>query len=351
MIELLAYTVVMSATTSADLRYEAMGAAYAAETTAERVTVRYTDRAGTTTETVTVRVKPKWGAVIELGELRAFISQNILVVTPESDSARAFIAPVGGDLAGALQEHLPGAPALQAVAALQGADAIGKAWPLSAAVSPPLLVTGDDGRLRLASVDLGEGREVRLSVEAIDPGEAAEWVVDLSGRRRVSDVASLTSPTPLAHTARIRVGDDAPTLLMLGLDMRPWVLSAREGGAAAIVLCRSQTAGVAAGYGAALDVAEGAEAPLGFTPVLGVCGEPFEGRAVDHLAELERRWGPEVKWTVSQDTTIDRFDPKAEAVLVVIDAFDSVRAIVPLDGRGGDQAEIANEIRAALRAK
>ncbi len=335
----------------ADARFEAMSEAYRAEITAERVTVRYTDRSGTTAETITVRVKPEWGAVVEFGGLRAFVSRHVLVVIPENDRKRAFVAPVGGDISGALATHLPGVPAWQVAAALDGPESIARMWPLSAAVSPPLIIAGDDGRLRFASVDLGEGRGVRLSVEAVDAGDTEDWMIDLSGRRRVGNVAALTAKTPLAHTERVRVGDDAPTLLMLSLDMRPWVLSARDAGAAAIVLCRSQTAGVAAGYGAALDVAEDPEAPLGFTPVLGVCGEPFAGAAIDHLDELRRRWGDGAKWTVSQETTIDRFAPDAEAVLVLIDAFDSVRAIIPLDGRGGDQAELAGEIRAALRGE
>ena len=163
-------------------------------------------------------------------------------------------------------------------------------------------------------------------------------------------MTALAGAAPLAQTARVRVGDDAPTLLMLSLDMRPWLLGARDSGAAAIVLSRAQTAGTAAGYGAALDVAEGEGAPLGFTPVLCVCGEPFTGSAIDHLAELRRRWGDEVKWTVSRETTIDRFAPESAAVLVVVDALDTVRAIIPLDGRGGEQAAIADEIRAALDA-
>jgi len=347
---ILATTVVM-ATAASDARFEAMSLAYRAETTAERVTLRYTDNSGTTAETITVRVKPDWGAVIEFGDLRAFVSEHVLLVTPEHDRQRAFVAPVGGEVGAALAEHLPGLPAWQVVAALEGPGAAARAWPLSSGVSDPLIITGDDGRLRFASVDLGEGRGVRLSVEAIEPGAAEDWLPDLVGRRRVGDVSALTAPAPLAHKSRVRVGDDAPTLLMLSLDMRPWILSTREAGATAIVLSRAQTAGSAAGFGAALDVAEDEDAPLGFTAVLGVCGEPFSGSAIDHLEELRRRWGDEVKWTVSQETTIDRFAPDSAAVLVVVDALDTVRAIIPLDGRGAEQAVIADEIRAALRAE
>ena len=347
---ILAATVVM-ATAASDSRFEAMTQAYRAETTAERVTLRYTDDSGTTAETITVRVKPNWGAVIEFGDLRAFVSQHVLVVTPEHDRQRAFVAPVGGEVSATLTEHLPGVPAWQVIAALEGPAAAARAWPLASAASEPLIITGDDGRLRFASVDLGGGRGVRLSVEPIEPGEANDWLPDLVGRRRVGDVTALTAPAPLAHRSKVRVGDDAPTLLLLSLDMRPWTLSARESGATAIVLSRAQTAGAAAGFGAALDVAEDTDAPLGFSPVLGVCGEPFAGSAVDHLEELQRRWGDEVKWTVSQETTIDRFAPESAAVLVVVDALDTVRAIIPLDGRGAEQAAIADEIRAALRAE
>lgn len=333
----------------ASLKFQGISAAYRSEVMADRVTVRYTDDAGTRAETYTVRVNPEGAALIEFGELRAYVTENVLVVTPENDRRRAFVTPVFGSVSQTLAEHLPGVPAWQAIALLDDADAAEKAWPLDRAASTPVVITGDKGRLRFASVDLGEGRGVRLSVEAVEPGDPSEWIDDLRGRRRVRDVASLTAPATIPHTDAVRIGDEAPSLLLLTLESAPWILEARDAGAVALVLCREQTPGAAAGYGAALDVAEDKDAPLGFTAAIGVCTPPFEGRSAAHLEELRRRWGESVLWSVSTETTIDRFAPGAKAVLVVIDAFDSVRAIVPLDGRGGDQGELAEEIRGALR--
>ena len=290
----------------------------------------------------------RYTCLIEFGDLRAFLTPHLLIVIHRNDRHRAFVTPVLGSPAQTLAEHLPGVPAIAAILALETASAVENSWPFSQAVAPPVLITSDDNRLTFASVNLGDQRSVSIKAEPIDPGNPAEWGLDLSGRHRVASAAELAQHTDVVSTERTAVGDDAPTLLLLAIDMTPWILSARDDGAVAIVLCRAQTPGAAAGFGAALDVSEDADAPHGYSPILAVCGEPFTGQFMDHLRELRRTWGRRVMWTVSQETTIDLFAPDQNAVLVVIDAFDTVRAIIPLDGRGAEETEIAQEIRAAL---
>jgi hypothetical protein len=167
-------------------------------------------------------------------------------------------------------------------------------------------------------------------------------------RERVESVRDLLKPRVGGEEDLVRPGDDAPPLLLLGIDMRPWILASRDAGAVALVLCRGETPGASAGFGAALDVSEDEGAPLGYSAVLGVCVEPFDRPLLDYVRELRNRWGRSVKWTVAPERTIDRFAPRADAVLVVIDALDTVRAVIELDDRGSDQSELADEIRAAL---
>lgn len=321
---------------------------YRAAPAADRMTVRAWDASGSTTETVTVRTDPGRLAVVEFAGLRAFVTPHVLVVERLGDQRRAFIAPAHNDPAGAFREYLPGVPALQVALAFNQSGVL--PWPFDVPAARTRLSAAADGRFRFASTELGTGRRVTISAESIDPGDPAEWLVELSGRRRVTsvrDLATPAAPSALDGTT-IRVGDDAPTLLLLAIDMQPWILGSRDAGAVAVVLCRAQTPGAAAGYGAALDVAERDDAPLGYTAILGVCGEPFNVPLMDHLRDLRFRWGSRVKWTVSPETTIDLFAPDHDAVLVLIDALDSVRAIIPLDGRGADQSALEAEIVAAL---
>jgi len=320
-------------------------AAYQAGPTGERLTVRLSDDTGSVEETLTVWSDPGRASVIELGGIRAALTRHVLVAVREGDSRRAFVAPVSGDAGETLAEHLRGAPAIPAALAMGGTA--GSVWPLSVAEDPVVVLT-KTGRLSLVSASLGDGRSVSIRFEALDPADAPAWGVSLEGRSRVSSLASLAEFDEPVDTGRVRVGDDAPMLLLLTLEVRPWTLRSRESGAVVLTLCRGRTPGASAGYGASLDVAEDDDAPLGFSAEIGVCGPPFGGDMLAYLRGVRDLWGGDVKWSVSPETTIDRFAPGAQAAVVVIDAFDTVRAVIPLDGRGNEQTAIAGEIREAL---
>jgi len=328
---------------------ESLAPSYQESPAAEVVAVRVSDALGAVTETVAVWTDPDRGtAALRLGPLVAHLTRKTLIVEREGDPSRAFVARALGSPARALAEHLPGVPAPQVALSFGEPDA--PVWPLAEPGASATLFATPEGRLRFATIDLGSGRRVTLTVDAASPDEApgpAPAPEELATRRLVSSVAVLAEPPPPASRL-VRAGDDAPEMLLLGIDMRPWILGSRDAGAVAVVLCRTQTPGAGAGYGAALDVAERDDAPLGFTPILGVCGEPFDRPLLDHLRDLRNKWGSSVMWTVSPETTIDRFAPEDEAVLVVIDALDSVRAVIPLDGRGADQPLLEREIIAAL---
>lgn len=326
--------------------------AYQRSAAAERVTLRVSDTRGATSEVITVWTDPEHEeATVRFAGLRAFLSRDSLVVERADDRSRAFVAPVEGSPAGTFREHLPGVPAVQ-IALLFGQPDEAP-WPLGEAASDAKVFASPEGRLRFATVDLGQGRRATLTVD-VAAEEAARLDApdpdELTTRRLVRSVEALVDP-PGAEPALVRPGDDAPALLLLGIDLRPWILGSRDAGAVAMVLCRRQTPGAGAGFGAALDVAERDDAPLGYTAVLGVCGEPFDRPIIDHLRDLRDRWGAGVLWTVSPETTIDRFAPDADAVLVVIDALDTVRAVIELDGRGADQPDIEREIVAALERR
>lgn len=327
------------------LLWERAAAAYRSGPTGEELTVRLTDESGSVEETLRVWSDPGRVSLIELGGIRAALTKHVVVAVREGDGERAFVATAGRDAGEALAEHLAGAPAIPAALAMGGSP--GAVWPLSADDDAVVSLTSE-GRLRLITADLGGGRTVSIRFRALDPAEAPAWEVSLAGRARVGSLEQLAAFDEPAATGRVRAGDDAPTLLLLTLEVRPWTLKSRESGAVALTLCRGRTPGASAGFGAALDVAEGADAPASFSAEIGVCGEPFGGDMLSYLREVRDLWGGNVKWTVSPETTIDRFAPGADAVLVVIDAFDTVRAIIPLDGRGNEQTAIAGEIRGAL---
>jgi len=325
--------------------WERAAAAYQAGPTGERLTVRLSDGAGSVEETLRVWSDPGRVSVIELGGIRAALTRHVVVAVREGDEGRAFVAAAGRDAGEALAQHLPGAPAIPAALAMGGSP--GAVWPLSVAEETVVVLTSE-GRLGLITADLGGGRSVSIRFEALDPADAPAWEVSLAGRARVGSLERLAVFDEPADTGRVRAGDDAPTLLLLTLEVRPWTLKSRESGAVALTLCRARTPGASAGFGAALDVSEDADAPVGYSAEIGVCGEPFGGEMLSYLREVRDLWGGNVKWTVSPETTIDRFAPGADAALVVIDAFDTVRAIIPLDGRGNEQTAIAREIREAL---
>lgn len=329
-----------------------MAEAYRAGPAADRMVVRVSDPAGATTEVIEVLTVPGRAALVRFGAFRALVSRDFVVVERVDDATRAFVVPVTDSPGRTFREALPLVPVPQVALALDPDPDASLPWPFTdpdAAVDVRVLRSG---RLRTIAARLDRGRSVRIRsepIEGLGPEAFEGWTVDLDGRERVGSVHELATRSPNAGPAR--AGMKAPPLLLLGTDMAPWTLRSRETGAVAVVLCRGASPGAAAGLGAAWDVAEDEAAPLGYTAVIGVCVEPFEQRLIDQMRALREQWGDNVRWTVSPETTIDRFAPDASAVLVVIDALDTVRAVIPLDGRGDEQDELAGEIRDALSPK
>ena len=84
----------------------------------------------------------------------------------------------------------------------------------------------------------------------------------------------------------------------------------------------------------------------------------------ERLEQEQKQWGggatrgaealpattPELLWANSASQTLDRFDPKAGAVLVLIGPDKKVIRVIPVDGRASNPAALAAELRAALGA-
>jgi hypothetical protein len=311
----------------------------------ERVTLRLSDDLGATTQELIVRGDGGRVVVVEFAELRASMTRKRLAVERVGDPSRVYVAPVRTTPAATFAERLPGVPAIQVALAFGEPELA--CWPLNEPGGRFRVDESETGRLGLVVAEPEHGERVRLDIEALPATEAPEAVA-VANRTRVESVRDLLRPSDGRDGGLVRAGDDAPPLLLLGIDMRPWILASRDAGAVALVLCRRETPGASAGFGAALDVSEDDRAPLGYTAALGVCVEPFNQPLLDHLRELRNRWGRWVKWTVAPETTIDRFAPQADAVLIVIDALDTVRTVIELDDRGSDQSQLAREILAAL---
>lgn len=197
-------------------------------------------------------------------------------------------------------------------------------------------------RFRRTNVEFDSGRMIQVRVtERSDSVDPTRWKIETSGRRRVD---SLTALAP--KQGEIASGDSAPDLLLLTLDGQLWRPSQSDNRATALVFFRRDHEAARSGENAARLAADRVD---GLRVRAAAVFEPDADRLMDRRDELADAWGDDLLWTVSPKTTIERFAPSASAVVVVVDAKGVTRAVIPLDGRAGEDEAIAERIVASLK--
>jgi hypothetical protein len=246
----------------------------------------------------------------------------------------------------------------------------------------PIVMTANatSGRLsKIVAAIKSPGGETTLDL-TITPAEAgspASWVIPTEGRERVKSLADLRSP-PM--TGPVSAGHPVPDFAPQRMDSTAWslhhALAEPPSIPLAFILYRaapnrleaaSRDARAAAGVVRAVQF--GQSAP-GVTPVKPV-DLKLAGALVMDLGQFnratfdreQRLWAegtavrtpdsgpippPELLWANAAVQSIDRIDPKAGAVLLLIAPDKTLLKVIPLDGRAGDPAALATDLRSAL---
>lgn len=225
------------------------------------------------------------------------------------------------------------------------------------------------------------GVEVRARCEAVDPGPRSSWAIGLDGRTRVASIADLRTTV-----SELGVGDVLSDLSFQDRHDVRWSLGAAMAGAVdpdvgVLLLFRPDPGSdggispdVAAGIAALQtcwrrSVLRDAERESGGTNSVrsrlvlgrGVAVFRLEAFAREGLERLFVSWADEAEsqskhgvrtlpgaqgllWAPTGVSSIDRIAPDSRAVLVVVRADRTIRAIVRLDGRGAEPAAITAEL-------
>lgn len=235
------------------------------------------------------------------------------------------------------------------------------------------------------------GTTVHARCDTIAPGPVKSWIVSVDGRRQVRTIDELHTPP-----SELKVGDVLPALSFQDRQQARWSLAdslagAKETDLGLLLLFRPTPNGdgpitpdVAAGFNAlqhawrksVLKNAERQSGPLNReTPdskllfARGVAVFDLEAFTRDRLERLHGTWAasatsttsdpkpavrppPDVAsllWTPTGTSSLDRLAPDARAVLLVIGADRTIRALVRLDGRASDEAAINAELDGVAR--
>jgi len=235
------------------------------------------------------------------------------------------------------------------------------------------------------------GTTVHARCETIAPGLVKSWTLSVEGRRRAQTFDELHTPP-----SELRVGDVLPEMSFQDRQQTRWSLSdsfasAKDTDLGLMLLFRPTPAGdaaitrdVAAGLHAMQQVwrrsvlrsAERQSEPVGReTPdskllfARGVAVFDLEVFTRDRLERLHGTWAasvtaatstpkPDVRpppdvasllWTPTGASSLDRLAPDVLAVLLVIGADRTIRALVRLDGRASDEAALNAELETAVQ--
>ncbi|MEX2219871.1 MAG: hypothetical protein WD749_14055 [Phycisphaerales bacterium] len=219
---------------------------------------------------------------------------------------------------------------------------------------------------------------IELTMRPVDPGEPTAWAIGTEGRERVESMTQLR-PAP-ASNRPLSPGDAVPDIVFQQRDFSLWNLWKGVGQSPrplALVMFRSgpaeraegASADARAGWSVLRAVGLGQTAP----------GEPpakpidlsMVGALVMELGQFsaqqwdaeQQRWGAApgreqagppggtgepLLWSNSAAHSIDRFDPRAGAVIALVSPERKLIRTVVLDGRAGEPVALAAELRAAL---
>lgn len=251
----------------------------------------------------------------------------------------------------------------------------------STALGPVVLVVNDTGLLERANgyvpvqTGLGAGeRAGQAAVEMVfEPVEAGlgRWEIDTANRERVRTMADL-KPAP----AEVPIGSALPGLGLMGPDLAARTLREELAGFVSRPTERGSGPVLMAVVLHKANVAEAQDLAFKATMALRAVKKSLDRRrlagespdagaarlfilpvAVFDLADfrpdrpraLAEEWAPAgetVLWTSAGGSLLERFAPGVEAVLVLVDEDQRVRAILPLEGKADSADGLIEEVRA-----
>lgn len=349
-------------------------------------------------------------AKLELGELRICAQPGDITAVRQGDREHAARFAIDGDpTPSRLARHLPmlalpqlwlalGHETSEPLTSLTGVVTWESAESVAAGSRRLLVVRGKSSSHAVALSALAStgrldsfeitpigvaGAKIAGRCAAITPGDAASWGIDLGSRAIVKTLSELRStPGVIEPGATIL---DPPLQTM---DLRAWSLlgelksrsSQRPATAAMILFARDASSAMidAAMAGVlrtevALDLEAAAPTPLeagaGLTPPpsllsLGVAclardgfdaaalariGEAWRERARSVLARVAPQANPEpvlLTWTGASDELLGRLAPGAACAVAIIGDDLRLLGVIELDGKPGEDAIIADQIRA-----
>ena len=348
--------------------YRRLVETYRAGPIAERVTLIADSEFRRREQHAVVRLDAASGTVmLELGPLRAVVRDGELRVTHERRGDRYARFPAASrSIPALLADALPPLPMPDFALAFDDpanpvhltpfpGDFVWTAA-LDSATEPQLVLLGqsrdaivsyviDTNTWRLiVGVITTPGSRLRIEMryEAIDPGDPAQWRLDLRGRSPVPTLAQLQP-----GGADINPGAPAPPMVFFTIASEPWRLEIDHRGPIALLLFREASPAVLDARDALRQSAAALEHPIDIQPVL--VTEKLVGIDLfERIGQTVHAWGSPVLWSVSPDATIDRFTD-APACIVLIDAERTVVGIVDI-GAGESLEQETQRIDEALDA-
>ncbi|VAX42843.1 hypothetical protein MNBD_PLANCTO03-179 [hydrothermal vent metagenome] len=226
------------------------------------------------------------------------------------------------------------------------------------------------GRVRRFEADLDtEGTRLIIECEPFDPGDPAEWVLEVEGRRMVDRLEALR---PLG--ARVRVGERLPRIEMLTVDTQEELVLGGDPDAGlagksrlhAVLLLRddapaAETEAIVASVLAGMTECrrellrgriDGRYAKrVRLVDLVGVIQAETSGGILDRLNTQAEAWhraagsvlpaesvSPVLAWQADGSRLLDRLSPGARAVLVMHDDRGTIRAVLPMEAETSSEA-------------
>jgi hypothetical protein len=379
--------------------------AYGAAPTADEVTARVRMPGLERTEVFTVRIEPDPESpvlrqvLLELGQLRAYFGEGRMLVTSTAAADKYYMNEYEGELSAATVERLlPPLPAPQLI--LAAGVRAGEPVDLtpytrgivldSAMANPrarqPVMVIGGAGAGGPVTLiaDVHSARLVRfaadiaapagalsldLTCRPVEAGDSSLWRPLVEGRKRARELSELR-PAPLSLT-ELRAGEVVPDITLSSVDLVPWSLAATlaaESPRPVVLVMWRWSSNLGQRESTMRDARAAADALRALTRASSVPEFTTVSAVAMELSEYSRTWfeatasewagaaaqepaaafsGDQLLWTSAPSRTIKRLSPGSRAAAIVVDPQRRLQAVVPLDGRAGDEG-LRRDLRAAL---
>lgn len=340
-----------------DIAIESLAHAYAEAPVDERIDIRVTIGDSSREESIGVQMLPDSNYALQLGDITLWTDKDQFLAVHRLNAGTYFSAsrPEGRAQWGVLESLVPPllAPQLALVHGIEkgfGAptgytrNIAWKTCQIDETVNPPMVrlhgegpdatvdVIADQGLTRMLRVIVRmESRRTRIdmSFDRSPAGlDAPKLGVDIDGRTRVE---SITELAPKAGD--LQVGSKLPDFVLESTDNSRLE---RLAGPGVLVIFRNNAENPTGWIGAAQRHAAARSYPGVFPVVVFTLGEASKA-----FSEKLNAWSlalapAPVRYSISPATTIDRLAPGSAGVLVVIDATQTIKAIVPVNHEDTD---------------